>query len=327
MMNRRAFVTGLGVVLAAPRVAEAQPATKVWRVGLLVGVAPPPPAFTRAFNGRLSALGYVEGQNLEILLRNYAGSPDRAAKMADELVALKPDVLVAMAPPAAHAAKQATTTIPVIFSAAGGPVETGLVSNLVRPGGNVTGLSLDVGPEINAKQLQILRDAIGGRMRISLLWNPNMVGINEYVDQATRAARIYSIQLQSLPIRSVDDLEPTFRAAAQNNSSAILALADTVMLVQRAKVVALAAVYRLPAMFPFREFPDAGGLMSYGPSLEAIYARTAEYVDKILKGAKPGDLPVEQPTKFELVINLKTAKALGLTIPPSLLLRADQVIE
>jgi putative ABC transport system substrate-binding protein len=260
-------------------------------------------------------------------MRNYAGSPDRAAQMADELVALKPDVLVAMGPPGAHAAKRATTSVPVIFSSAGRPVQTGLVSNLVRPGGNVTGLSLDVGPEINAKQLQIVRDAIGTLTRISLLWNPNMLGINEYVDQVMQAARTYGIQLQSLPVRSADDLERTFQAAAQTNSNAIVALADTMMMTHRTKVIALAAVYRLPAIFPFKEFPEAGGLMSYGPSLEAIYVRTADYVDKILRGARPGDLPVEQPTIFELVINLKTAKALGLTIPPSLLLRADQVIE
>ena len=326
MMKRRAFVTGLGAVLAAPLGAGAQQAGKVWRIGLLVGVAPRP-AFTRGFNGRLRALGYVEGQNLEILMRDYAGSPDRASRMADELVALKPDVLVAMGPLGAHAAKRSTTTLPVIFSAAGRPVQTGLVSDLVRPGGNLTGLSLDVGPEVNGKQLQILRDALGRLTRISLMWNPALQGIDEYVDHATQAARAYGIQLQLLPFRTADDLERTFQAAAQNNSNAIVALADTIMLVQRAKVVALAAGHRLPTIFAFRDFPEAGGLMSYGPSLEAIYVRTAEYVDKILKGARPSDLPVEQPTQFELVINLKTARALGLTIPPSLLLRADQVIE
>jgi putative tryptophan/tyrosine transport system substrate-binding protein len=201
------------------------------------------------------------------------------------------------------------------------------VSELVRPGGNLTGLSLDVGPEVNGKQLQILRDALGRLTRISLMWNPALQGIDEYVDHATQAARAYGIQLQLLPFRTADDLERMFQAAAQNNSNAIVALADTIMLVQRAKVVALAAGHRLPTIFAFRDFPEAGGLMSYGPSLEAIYVRTAEYVDKILKGARPSDLPVEQPTKFELVINLKTAKALGLTIPPSLLARTDEVID
>src|SRR5690348_15642005 len=180
-MNRRAFVTGLGVVFIAPVAAEAQHSVKVWRIGLLVGVAPRP-TFTRGFNGRLADLGYVEGHNLEILMRDYAGSPDAASRMADELVALKPDVLVAMGPLAAHAAKRSTTIVPIVFSAAGRPVQTGLVSDLVRPGGNLTGLSLDVGAEINAKQLQILRDAIPRLTRISLLWNPTLRGIDEYVD-------------------------------------------------------------------------------------------------------------------------------------------------
>jgi putative ABC transport system substrate-binding protein len=325
MDRRRFLLTSLAGVLAAPLGGEAQVTGKVARVGLL-SPAPSPPQ--RAFEGRLAELGYREGRNVEILRHFHGGIPSRAAALAGDLVALKPDVIVAAGPPSAYAVKKLTTTIPIVFVSVGRPVEAGLVTNLVRPGANITGISLDVTAEIHAKQLQFLKDLLQARQetRLAMLWNPDMRGIAEYVQETERAARTMGIRLESAPVRDVADLEAAVSQASKSNHG-LIALPDQITFVHRQRLAALAATHRLPVIYTFREFVDDGGLMSYGPDQQQLARRAADYVDKILKGAKPGDLPVEQPTRFEFVINLKTAKALGLTIPPSLLARADQIIE
>jgi len=326
-MDRRTFITGVATVVAAPLGAGAETARRVWRIGFLTNDPDAGNPFFRYFKDQLRSHGYVEGQTAEFLYVPTFGDPERASRLVAELLVQKPDVIVAVAPPAAHAAKNATKTVPVVMIAVGRVVQTGLVPDLAHPGGNVTGLSLDVGPEVHSKQLQLLGEIVRRLSRVALLWNPDLLGINEYVDNVAQAVRMSGAQLQSLPVRTVDDLERALQAAAKNHSQGIVALPDPVMSMQRSRVASLSATYRIPAIFPFRPFVEAGALMSYGPDLFAMHARAADYVDRILKGSKPGDLPVEQPTKFELVINLKTAKALGLTIPPSLLQRADQVIE
>ena len=325
-MNRRAFVTGLGAVLAAPFPAKAQTTGKTSRVGFLTCG---PSAPQRAFIARLAELGYRDGENVEILLRFHGGIQSRAAALASDLVALKPEVIVAVAPPSAYAVQKLTTTIPIVFVSVARPVETGLVTNLIRPGANITGLSLDVTAEITTKQLQLLRDLLQPHqaIRLVMLWNPDMRGIAEYVQETERWARATGIKLQSSPVRDAAGLEVAIPQAASQGNHGLVALPDQMTFVHRQRLAALAAMHRLPAIYPFREFVDDGGLMSYGPDLQQLGRRAADYVDKILKGVRPGDLPVEQPTKFEFVINLKTAKTLGLTIPPSLLLRADHVIE
>jgi putative ABC transport system substrate-binding protein len=323
-MDRRTFLSGVAVGLVAESlVAEAQQVGKVWRVAVMADPTQPP---FRRFQLRLRDLGYIEGQNLELIGRSYQGRLELASKIAGELLALKPDVLVAISPPGAHAAKAATTTVPIVF-VSGRPVQTGLVRDLARPGGNITGLSLDVGPEIHAKQLQLLGEVVGRLSRVSVLSNPDNRGIDEYVGNVTQAARASNAQVHLLAVRSIEDLESAFQAAVKNRSDGLVVLPDLLMFIQRLKVTALARTHRIPAIYHFKEFVEAGGLLCYGPNAVALLVRAADYVDKIFKGAKPGDLPVEQPTTFELVINLKTAKELGLTIPQSLLLRADEVIQ
>jgi ABC-type uncharacterized transport system substrate-binding protein len=324
MDRRRFLLTSLAGALATPLAAEAQQGRKVWRVGLL---AAGPYGMPQAFLPRLAELGYREDHNVEILRHFHHGTQSRIPALASDLVTLKPDVIVAVAPPTAYAVQKLTTTIPIVFVSVGRPVEAGLVSNLVRPGANITGISLDVTPDVHAKQVQLLNDAIrGGTVRMAVVWNPNNPGIDEYVKATERAASTTGITMQSIPIRDAADRETAVSQASRGNQG-LIALPDLMIYLNRQRLTALCATYRLPAIYWFREVVEEGGLMSYGADLQQIYRRGADYVDKILRGAKPADLPVEQPTKFELVINLKTAKALGLTIPPSLLARADHVIE
>jgi putative tryptophan/tyrosine transport system substrate-binding protein len=334
MDRRRLMLSALTVVFlltgaaGVPQDACAQTAsaqTNTPRIGCVCD--PMSPVIDR-FRARLAVLGYTEGRNLELVFRPDFGDVKLSAAAVAELLRMKPDVLVTIAPPASHAAKRATTTIPLVFVSVGRPVESGLVASLASPGGNVTGLSLDVGPDIPTKQLELLREATANRSaRLSLLWNPDNKGIEEYVNQLERAAGTAGISLHRAPARTLDELETAFRAAVQNHSAGVLALPDLFMATHREHVTKVAATHRIPTIYAFRYFADVGGLMSYGPDLLVNGERAAVYVDKILRGAKPRDLPVEQPTKFELIINLKTAKALGLTMPPSLLARADQVIE
>ncbi len=329
-MERRTFMAMLtGGLLAAPLAAEAQQAAKVPRVGYLANFPPGAlPQLHEAFLQGLRDLGYVEGRNLVIEYRDAEGKFERLPALAAELLPLKVDVIVAPTTAAALAVKQATSTLPTVFAVAGDPVGSGLVTSLARPGGNVTGLSLLL-PELVGKCLELLKQAVPGVSRVAVLWQPGgYPGRTEkdMLKEAEVAARALGVRLQVVEARGPDDFDRAFSDMTRAGAGALTVLGSTMLFIERRRLVDLAAKNRLPAVYQGREFVDVGGLMSYGADLADMFRRAATYVDKILKGAKPGDLPVEQPTKFELVINLKTAKALGLTIPQSLLLRADEVI-
>jgi putative ABC transport system substrate-binding protein len=330
MMDRRVFIGTLaGGLLAAPLAAEAQQAGKSWRVGFLTpGFKELPgsnPGLAPLSQG-LRELGYVEGRNLTLEVRYAEGRTERFPALAAELVNLKVDVLVAATTPGALAAKQATGTIPIVMASVGEPVEVKLVESLAHPGGNVTGLSL-VAPQLAAKRLDFLKQALPRLSRVTVLWNSANQGMQARFRETQGAAQQLGVALHSVTVQSPDDFDPLFATMIRDRPESLLVLADTVTVANRQRTVEFAARSRVPGIYEARTFVDAGGLMSYGVDFSDHYRRAAIYVDKILKGAKPADLPVEQPTKFELVINLKTAKALGVTIPPSLLQRADQVIE
>jgi putative ABC transport system substrate-binding protein len=324
-MNRRTFLCGLMLgALNAPLAAPAQqPPGKPARVGLLGDV---PSFLDEAFRQGLRELGHVEGQNIVIEHRAPDWKYERLPALAAELVRLKVDVIVAASPAATKAAKQATSTIPIVFTVSGDPVAEGFVSSLARPGGNITGLAT-VSPELTGKQLEMLKEVAPKVSRVAILQNPNNQGHRRAVRQAEEAARTLGLQLQILEARTPSEIEAAFVAMTNQRAGGVLVLRDAFFRAQRAQIVPLAAQRRLPAVYGLREEAEVGGLLAYGASVPQMFRRAAIYVDKILKGAKPADLPVEQPTKFELVINMKTAKALGLTIPQSILLRADQVIE
>jgi putative ABC transport system substrate-binding protein len=322
MDRRRFLLTSLAGVFAAPLAAEAQQLSgKIARIGLLGDV---PSFLNEEFRQGLRELGYVEGQSIVIEHRYPEWKYERLPGLAADLVRLKVDVIVAASPAATKAAKQATSTIPVIFIVSGDPVADGFVASLARPGGNITGLAT-TSPELVGKQLELLKGVAPKVSRVAVLQNPNTH--RDVLRQAEGAARALGVQLQILEARTPSEIEAAFAAMSSHRTDGILVLRDAVFRAQRAQITALAAKNRLPAIYGLREEAEAGGLVAYGASVPQLYRRAATYVDKILKGARPGDLPVEQPTKYELVINLKTAKALGLTIPPSLLARADQVIE
>ena len=327
-MDRRAFLGTLaGGLLAAPLVAEAQQAAKIARIGYLGRKANS--HLHAAFLQGLRDLGYVEGRNVVIEVRDAEGRNERLPALAAELVALKVDVIVAVATPAALAAKQATKTIPVVFTALADPVTSGLVTSLARPGGNITGVSF-LAPEQVGKRLERLKEAVPGVSRVAVLWQPGDVPettAKNLLKEAEVAARALGVRVQFVEARGPADFDRAFSDVTRARAGALTVLTSPMFVTERRRLVDLAARNRLPAVYGLREFVDAGGLMSYGSNTADVYRRAATYVDKILKGAKPADLPVEQPTKFELVINLKTAKALGLTIPPSLLQRADEVIQ
>jgi putative tryptophan/tyrosine transport system substrate-binding protein len=323
-------VLSLGL-LAPPFAAEAQQVPKIARIGFLeLDRAAEEPRTREAFFRVLRDLGYVEGRNLVIEYRDAMGKTERFPALAAELVALKVDVIVtAGGTLAAQAAKQATTTIPIVFASVGDPVAEGLVTSLARPGGNLTGLSA-VFPELVGKWLEVLRQAVPGVSRVALLLKPDSLPDRAKTDRlkaADVAARAMGMRLQVVEARGPEDFDRAFSDMTRARAEALTVWATPVFNLERRRLAQLAAKNRLPAMYSFRTYVDAGGLMSYGPDRPEMFRRAATYVDKILKGAKPGDLPVEQPTKFELVINLKAANAIGLTIPPSLLQRANQVIE
>lgn len=319
------FVLALAFSLvAAPLIADAQQAGKVPRIGFLSpGNATSSP--TDAFRQGLRELGYVEGQNLVVEYRWAEGDTARLAALAADLTRLRVEVLVTTNNPAVLAAKQATNTIPVVCVACSEPVGTGLVASLAHPGGNVTGLSL-VTPELSGKRLQLLQETLPNIGRVALLWDAGHVGMSDRVRETEAAAKRLGITLHVEWVKDPAKLNGAFAALAQARPDAFLTTVEPFTEGHRQRIVDFAAQQRLPAIYEDRELVDAGGLMAYGPSLAANYRRAATYVDKILKGAKPADLPVEQPTKFEFVINLKTAKTLGLTIPQSVLFRADEVI-
>jgi len=331
-IDRLAFIATLGGgLLTAPLAAMAQQTGKVVRVGwLALDLRGGDPRMREAFRQGLRELGYVEGRNLLIEHRDAEGKPERFPSLAAELVASKVDVIVtAGGTAAALAAKQATTTIPVVFGAVGNPVDEGLVSSLARPGGNVTGLAIS-SPELTTKSLELLKQVIPGAIRVALLLKPDSMPDRTRIERLKTwdlAARALALKLQVVEVRAPEDFDRAFAEMTRGRAQAVSVVPTPIFTRAPQPLVDLAAKHRLPAVYAFRPFVEAGGLMSYGPDVGKLYQRAASYVDKILKGAKPGDLPVEQPTQFELVINLKTAKALGLTIPPVLLQRADQVLE
>jgi len=331
--RRRFLLTSLAGVLAGPLVAESQ-AGKVYRIGILSGASPvsamvgPNPASSSvsALLQRLRELGYVYGENLVTESRSAEGMPDRLPALAAELVRIPVDVIVASGPPTARAAQQATRTIPIVIAGMPDPVGSGLVDSLARPGGNVTGVSSAGGPEIVGKRLELLKEAAPRISRVTYIASQeNWESPTGRHTQA--AARALGVTLLHTEVSRPEQFPDAFATITRQRPNALLVQPSAANSVRRQLIADFAATRRLPAMYGFRDFVDAGGLMAYGQSIAELNRRAATYVDKILKGAKPADLPVEQATKFEFVINLKTAKALGLTIPPSLLLRADQVIE
>ena len=328
MIDRRTFLAGTSaVLLAAPLAVEAQQAGKVPRIGVLWPYSPAIAApFGDAFRQGLGRLGYVEGRNIALEERWAGGKFDRLASLAAELIRLKVDVLVTASTPATQAAQQATKTTPIVMTLVSDPVDSGFVANLANPGGNVTGLSY-MHPELSRKRLELIKDVIPKVSRVAVLSNPSNPSIRPLLRETEAAARVLSVQLQVVEARDSGQLDSVFVAMSKERARALVVMPAAVFQDQRRRIVDLAAKSRLPAMYPWREAVEAGGLMAYGASGRDILRRAAAYVDKILKGAKPGDLPVEEPTKFEFVINLKTAKTLGLTIPPSLLARADEVIQ
>ena len=328
-MKRRAFLGVItGSLLAAPLAAEAQQAGKVPRIGFLSATSPSDrPHLLDAFRHRLRELGWVEGQNIVIDYRYAEDRVDRLPDLAAELVRLKVDLIMSLGTQGVTAARNATKTIPIVMIAVRDPVGTGLIASLARPGGNVTGVSGYAGLEIVTRQLELLKETVPKIRRVAILSNPTNAYHQLAIREANVAARSLGVQLQLLEARGPNELDGAFAAMAKERVGALLVVSDSMFNSHRTRLADLAARSRLPAAYGIRESVEAGGLMSYGPSFLELYRRSAAYVDKILKGAKPADLPVEQPTEFELVINLKTAKALGLTIPPTLLQRADQVIE
>jgi putative ABC transport system substrate-binding protein len=327
-MERRTFMAAMaGGLLAAPRAAEAQPAGRVYRIGLLEYSTPDAArqALWNAFRQRMRELGYVEGQNVTFEVRSAQGDDNRLPKLATELVGLKVDLIVTGGTNAAIAAKRATSTIPVVTANGADPVAVGLVASLRQPGGNVTGMT-SINNELAGKRLDVLRIVAPRASRIAILWDEKNEGSQLGLGGTEAAAKTTGLTLLSVPVGSAAGLEAAFAAVVRGRAGALIVVASPPLFAHRKRIADLAVKHRLPTVGGSREYVEAGGLASYGADYPDLFRRAATFVDKILKGAKPGDLPIEQPTKFELVINLKTAKALGLTIPQSLLGRADEVI-
>jgi putative ABC transport system substrate-binding protein len=324
-VKRREFITLLGGTAATwPLTARAQQGPRTYRLGYLSNAKLP--HLIAALQAGLRDLGYVEGQNLMI---EYRFAEERAATLdtlAAELVQLRPDAIVTVATDASLAAKRATTTIPIVMSTVGDPLRLGIVASLARPGGNMTGVTL-YGSELAGKRLEVLKEAIPNIARVAVLGNPSNPS-NEYYWQETQSAgRKLVIDVQRFNVKAPNELPAEFSNMTRNGAVALDVLSDPLFNGARQQIIGLAADHRLPAIYEAREFAEAGGLISYGPNIAELTRRSAAFIDKVLKGVNPADLPVEQPTKFELVLNVKTAKALGLTLPPMLLARADEVIE
>jgi putative tryptophan/tyrosine transport system substrate-binding protein len=313
--------------LVAPLAAVAQPAAKIPRIGVLhPGTVADVAQFVEAFRQGLREHGYEEGKNIVVERRYGESRPERMAEVVAEFVRLRVDVIVTSSDVAIAAVKRQTQTIPIVMAISTDPVATGFVASLAHPGGNVTGLS-NMSAELSAKRLELLNEAVPGLSRVAIMWNPDARGsLLDYkeTEEATRSRRQ---QLQSVEVVHADDFERAFSALIATRADALIVAPTALMVTNRGRIANLALKDRLPSMFAVREMVDAGGLMAYGPNLAEMWRRSVTYLARILKGAKPGDLPVEQPTKFELVINVKTAKALGLTLPPSLLRRADAVVQ
>jgi putative tryptophan/tyrosine transport system substrate-binding protein len=315
------------VLFALSLPAEAQQPTKVPRIGYLAANFPSTnPARIEAFRQGLRDLGYVEGKSIVIEWRYAEGKPDRLPALAAELVRIKVDIIVTGGGATTRSAKQATVTIPIVMANDDDPIGSGFVASLARPGGNITGLST-LSPEISGKQLELLREIVPKLSRVAVLGDVTRPGIPQALREINVAADGFGVQLQYLEVRGPKDIETAFRAASKERANAVLVLGSAVLNSQRKQIADLAVKSQLPAIYRNLDFVDDGGLMAYGVSIADLFRRAATYVDKILKGAKPADLPVEQPKKFELIINLKAAKQIGLTIPPNVLVRADKVIK
>jgi ABC-type uncharacterized transport system substrate-binding protein len=305
---------------------EAQQPARIFRIGILIpSSASLNSARVEALRRRLRELGYVEGKNIVIEYRYAEGKLERLPDLAAELVRLKVDVIVTAPTQAALAAKKASATIPIVFDAAGDPVGSGFVSSLARPGGNITGLS-NIAPDLDGKRLELLKEAFPKVARVAFLWEPGGARGNAALTDMEAAAKALGLKLLSLPVRGIDDFESAFARAKREGAQALITTRGTLINTQQRQVLDFAAKNRLPAMYPASDFVEAGGLMSYAPNYEDLLRRAADFVDKILKGTKPADIPVEQPMKFEFIINLKAAKQIGVTIPPNVLVRADKVI-
>jgi putative ABC transport system substrate-binding protein len=325
MIGRREFITLVGGAAATlPLAARAQRLDRVWRIGVLsFGSADAPNNL--AFRQGLRDLGYVEGQNLLVEHREYGSRREKLADLAAELVKLKVDVIFASGSESARAARQASTTIPIVTTSTN-PLGLGFIASLARPGGNVTGLSL-MGPDVSGKRLQLLQEIVPGLAKVALLWDPGDPGAEFSVKETQAAAEALSLKVEVLETRRSDDFDAAFQVVAKDGANAVIPLPAPLMNPNLERIAQFALGHGLATMYFNDDLPKAGGLASYGVSLAAVNRRAAYYVDRILKGANPADLPVEQPTKLDLVINLKTARALGLTVPPNLLASADEVIE
>src|SRR5215467_10822282 len=325
-MQRRHFITLLGGAAALWSLAvRAQQAVKLYRVGILSPELPPP-GFLDAFRQGLHELGYVEGRDIALEVRNAEGYGQRLGALANILAELKVDVILALNTPSVQAAKKATATIPIVMTQIADPLKSGLVTSLSRPGGNVTGMSFKV-DELSGRGLALLRETFPGLSRIAVLWYAPNPGADNAVSAIKAASRELGLELLLLPVRSQSELIAAFQTASRSRTEVLIVLADVVATRHRDEIMNLAVIHSLPVIAQFRAFAEAGALLAFGPDTSAMYGQAAHYVDRILRGANAGDLPVEQATKFDLVVNLKTAKTLGVTIPPSLLARADKVIE
>jgi ABC-type uncharacterized transport system substrate-binding protein len=325
-MRRREVITLLGGAVAWPLAARAQQTGKLPTVGYMGATTPSAQSqWTAAFIQRVRELGWIEGRTIAVEYRWTEGRTERAAELAAEFVQRKVDVIVTSGTGMVLAAKQATSVIPIVFAATGDPVGTGLITSLARPGGNVTGLSNQV-PDLVGKRLELLREVVPSLGRMALLANVGNPVVILEIDQIQASARTIALEVIPLEIRRGEDIVPAFEAL-KDRAEALYVVIDPLTNTHRVRINTLALAERLPTMYAIREGVEAGGLMSYGPNIPDLFRRAADYVDKILRGTKPGDIPVEQPTKFDLVVNLTTAKVLGLTVPPTLLARADEVIE
>jgi putative ABC transport system substrate-binding protein len=327
MDRRKAILAVAAGLLAAPLCGHAQKPPKVWRIGLLTaGGRPadgnPPAAFVQA----LGRLGYIDGKNVTYVGRWAETKYERLPGMASELVGLDVDLLLTVGAPAADAAKAATSTIPIVVVVPGDADATGLVASLARPGGNITGIS-DPATELSAKRLGLLKEVVPSATRVAVMWNANDRAMTLRYNEVEKAARVLNVSVEPLGVRGPDDIDAALATMAREHPDALFLVADSLTVVNRKRIIDFAAARRIPAMYEFSLYVQDGGLMSYGPNMDDLFGQAAIYVDRILKGAKPSELPVELPTKYELVIDLKTAKALGITVSQPVLMRADQVIQ
>jgi ABC-type uncharacterized transport system substrate-binding protein len=323
-VRRRTFITLLGGTAAWPLATRAQQPGKIPRIGIL-NYAAARDVRVAQFHDALRELGYVEGKNLTVAYRWAGGDLDRLPELASQLVAGQVDVIIALGP-AVWAAKRATTTVPIVIAFSGDPVGDGVVSSLARPDGNITGFSY-MSTDLAAKRLELLSGAFSANNRIGVLYNPQEPATRLEMRETEAAASALGVKLQPLATRHPDELGRAFTAASDERVDALLVFTHGFAVLNRGRIIELATRYRLPVLYGWRDFVDEGGLMSYGPDIQILVRRAANYVDRLIRGAKPGDLPIEQPTRLQLVLNLKTAKALGLEVPPQLLARADEVIE